>query len=146
MTKQELMTNRYEVIANYPNSPFEIGDIVFKCDNTNVYAIKKYCGEYHVENPGEYPEIFKKLEWYEKRKIEEMPEYLKVITSINHNKDIGKVIKAVPGGLRSGHKGYEKNSWSESEKEYCSGFDNIILSCFEPATEEEYLSYLENSK
>jgi hypothetical protein len=127
MTKQELMVNRYVILADYPNSPFKEGDI---------YTVENNCIENQVKNPEDYPKIFRKLEWYEKRLIEEMPEYLKVITSINHDTNhTGKVIKAIPGGLRIGRTGYHKDVWGK----YCSGFDGIILSCFEPATEEEYL-------
>ncbi len=136
MTKQELMVNRYEVIADYPDSPFEKGDI---------YTIKNDCSKTQVENPEKYPKIFRKLEWYEKRTIEEMPEYLKIVKVINNKRRNGEIFKAVKGALTFHNCGYQNSSYDDDD-EFCSGFDNVILSCFEPATEEEYLSYLKDSK
>ena len=57
---QELLKPRYKVIADYPDSVFIVGEIL----RNPTYESK-------------YPHLFKKLEWWEDRKPEEMPKYLK---------------------------------------------------------------------
>lgn len=50
---------RYKVIADYPDSPYKVGQIL-----TGVVIDK-------------YPAIFKRLEWWEDVPIKELPMYLK---------------------------------------------------------------------
>lgn len=62
---EKLLVKRYEVIAYYPNSPFEIGEILHKTVHT-------YDGIRHCIPIGEVekcPAIFKELQWWEKRDI-----------------------------------------------------------------------------
>lgn len=65
MSTEELLRPRYKVIAQYPFSPHPIGHI-----------IKTAFGNKYFD---QYPHLFKKLEWYEERNIDEMPEYVKVV-------------------------------------------------------------------
>lgn len=71
MSTEELLRPRYKVIIKAPGC-FKVGTIIEK----HKYA----SGEWYVPNymydPEEFPDVFKKLEWYEERKPEEMPEYL----------------------------------------------------------------------
>ncbi len=80
MTTEELLIPRYKVIADYPDSSFKIEDILFPFyveDSTES-------GRWYVQedrdytwiNPSLYPAIFKKLEWWEERSLEELPEYV----------------------------------------------------------------------
>lgn len=57
---KELMETRYIVIADYPGNTQPIG-YVFK-------EVARYFDK--------FPAVFRKLSWYENRKVEEMPEYL----------------------------------------------------------------------
>lgn len=72
MTAKELLKPRFEVIGIYPNSPFEIGDIltfdgvIYGCNEPQKF--ERY--------PQDYPNLFKKLNWWEHRKIEDMPKKL----------------------------------------------------------------------
>jgi hypothetical protein len=77
MTPEELLKPRYKVIADYPHSPLRINDILtlaagptdlWDCDRT---------GKRQLLNPADYPAIFKPLQWWEERKPEDMPEYVK---------------------------------------------------------------------
>lgn len=86
---KELMKPRYMVIADYPHSPYKIGDLVeisdsstsFHCTTTKVYDAftedivnsENYFSVLQIEN---YSHLFRKLSWWENRKVEEMPEYL----------------------------------------------------------------------
>lgn len=63
MSTEELLRPRYKVIAQYPFSPHPTGHI-----------IKTAFGNKYFD---QYPHLFKKLEWWEQRDSEELPEYVK---------------------------------------------------------------------
>jgi hypothetical protein len=69
----DLMKPRWKVIADYPKNPYHVGDILnggFRSEDLI------YCDD---KGPRwrDYPHLFRKLEWWEERKPEEMPEYVK---------------------------------------------------------------------
>jgi len=64
-TVTELMKPRFKVIADYPLSDYPIGHI--------HKAVAWMTEDFFLK----YPAIFKKLEWWEDRKPEEMPLYIK---------------------------------------------------------------------
>jgi hypothetical protein len=79
---EDLLKPRYRVIADYPGSQFTVGQIIQK---------QKYMdGKWHVKGflnePENYPDIFKPLEWWEEREPEEMPQYVKS----EHRKRVAK--------------------------------------------------------
>ena len=83
MSIEELMKPRWKVVTDYPQSLFFINEIVFydglwaKTDEVKVMV-----------NPDSYPAIFKKLQWWEERKEEDLPKYL------YHTQD-NKIIKII---------------------------------------------------
>jgi len=88
MTAEELMKPRYEVIADYPNSPYQIGDIVQADSGMTSMHITSfdYTDEFgdnvvqHTHVPplvfDQFPVLFRKLNWWEHRNIEDMPNKL----------------------------------------------------------------------
>ena len=68
MTTEQLMQPRYKVIADYPNSPYGLNDVL-----TNK-EVRFGMGRLMPEH---YPAIFRKLEWWEERAVEDMPEWVK---------------------------------------------------------------------
>ena len=72
MTASELMKPRFEIIADYPNSNFTIGDIVEF--NGVVFGMNE--PQKFVSEPEKYPAIFRKMNWWEKRTAEQMPKKL----------------------------------------------------------------------
>ncbi len=110
MTPQELLQPRFKVITDYPNSPYSIGDIY------PDYIIGDLVRQ--------YPHIFKPLQWWEERKIEDMPTYFK--------------------GMSRGDWYYLKsNAWEDGKSYPCVTVDGIT--CYapycEPISENEYLEY-----
>ena len=61
------MKPRYLVIADYPNSIYKIGRILEQDD-------LQY---FNYDHFNKYPHIFRPLQWWEQRKPEEMPEFVK---------------------------------------------------------------------
>lgn len=120
MSTEELLQPRFKVIANFPGSWFDIGEIT-----------KNNFASFDLED---YPNIFKKLKWWEERNIKDLPEYLK------QEKDgkIYNIYKVLDYVKRLNH--------SELTFDYDWGgtilYDSITLPDLLPATKEEY----ENNK
>ena len=74
MTAEELMKPRFELIADYPSNQTAIGTVL-ECPT--------FDSEYWIELIERYPHLFRKLNWWEYRKIEDMPKKL--------------ICKAIPG-------------------------------------------------
>lgn len=87
MTTQQLLTPRYEVIADYPFNPYQIGYLVENIANTSVFLYARINDTDHLSSSSEildkYPHLFRKLNWWENRKAEDMPKRL--------------ICKAIPG-------------------------------------------------
>lgn len=82
----ELMKARVKCIGtddkHYPGSPFKIGEILLvdsAGDRSAIGLSRNERGESYWLIPKDYPHLFKKLEWWEDRKPEEMPEYVKMM-------------------------------------------------------------------
>lgn len=122
MTTEELLKPRYKVVAKYPESRFEVDEILTQWIGSNFAGKNPYI---IISNPQEYPAIFKRLSWWEGLSINELPKYLKV-----REDAIRKVIKwDLPNG-----KVYVTNGFSEKPR-----YNNISI--YVPATEEEYLQF-----
>ncbi len=113
MTKEELLKPRYKVIADYPNSRYQVGrvvDFIFKHGGwRHEYVTHEGLDYDYVSTFEEYPHIFKKLEWWEERDEKDIPDYVKSAT---------------------GHFYYcgNKKDWKEI----------ISSSFYQPVTEKEY--------
>lgn len=69
MSIEELLKPRYKIINPFPGDHgFEINSII---------EYREYTVHDEDFTPDMYPNLFRKLEWYEERKIEDMPEYVK---------------------------------------------------------------------
>jgi hypothetical protein len=78
MTPEELLKPRYKVIAPWPGTHWKVGDI-FEYGDHNCFKTESQPSiPMHVSVLDEHPHLFKKLEWREERKPEEMPEYVKI--------------------------------------------------------------------
>lgn len=80
-TQTNLMQKRFIVIADYPDSLFQIGEII----NSNYIVTTKFGTFAYTDD---YPHLFSELQWWEHREESEMPEYAKV-----HSTEIHKVRK-----------------------------------------------------
>lgn len=76
-TSKELLQPRYKVIADYPNSIFEINDVIDVVED--MYYLEGYTEGFFSP----YPHLFRKLEWWEERGEEDMPKKVKLITGKN---------------------------------------------------------------
>ena len=128
MTPEELMRPRFKVIAPYPgsNTYFEVGEIFEWSEGHDQYVIfrgpENSTGfeKYTVEK---YPHLFRKLKWWEERKVEDMPEYVK-----NKFGRVYKINEVSESGNRFKYVGGDQTHFSLH-------FDGTT-----PSTESEYLA------
>jgi len=76
MTAKELLKPRFEVIADYPCSILDIGEVFMTYETGMVYAT-----ENDKISALDYPHLFRKIDWWEHRKEEDMPKKLKSLAS-----------------------------------------------------------------
>jgi hypothetical protein len=133
---EQLLRPRYKVIASFWYNPFEIGQILLlylNSFNNWAYTFDDPCGDTTqvLESDfSEYPHLFKKLEWWEGRKPEEMPQYVKWNYDPHIDDPIMKNhVRKVEGWEQAGY-GVKIN------------IDVIATKHWIPATEAEYNAYI----
>ncbi len=129
MTPQELLIPRVEVIANYPNSPFKVGQIIQYSPVGYAFPVDELTGIHNTIPTVDIetcPAIFKPCKWWEKRKIEDMPEYIKGMES-------GKVIRCEWETPAVVH---------DADGDWTRRFEKKRLDYHTPATREDYEAYL----
>ena len=86
MNAQELMSPRFEVVAEYPKCEFKKGAILrrIKYATNDIFHIDEYApvGGLYLSEMEEFPHLFRKMNWWEKRKEEDMPK--KVISKCDN--------------------------------------------------------------
>lgn len=149
-TVEELLAPRYKVVAKYFYSPYQIGDIVFGNDGGRV--LLTITSEYsqfmasdmkvenfgHIEILDEYPALFKKLEWWQEREPDEMPEYVKSPDFYDEKKIIVTHVDGKNCRHHFNSEGYFGLKWSTG--------GGSLAGHFEPATFEEYSQYIAKQK
>lgn len=144
LTIEELLKVRYKQIADYPEALFHEGDII---KVSELVANHRYLKDsvkhiYDEKFLDQYPHLFKKLQWWQERKIEDLPEYIMI------ENEGSKLVSYLP----------EKPVWKVNWK--AAFFDDVkpvsdeytdLYICwyfwksqFKPATAEEY--ELQNKK
>jgi hypothetical protein len=143
----ELLKPRYKVIADYPKCPFEIGQVLIQDMSTvgEVFALWSEVGERFISNwidkdvICKYPHLFQKLEWWQERKIDEMPEYIETGGAVRKfkqlHKDWGIQLYDYPGEIE-----YEDGVHNDNAYEIFS-----IEDCL-PATLSQYTTFIKNKK
>lgn len=123
MNTEELLKPRYKVIADYPNSPYTVGDVYkFKKKLRNSFYEKENgFSPANLYAPDQYPHLFRKLEWWEERNETDLPQYVK------HGQN-GKPRKVV-------------RIYRENIIEFEGGRTRRLNEKYLPSTLEEYTNY-----
>jgi len=114
MSIEELLNPRFQIIADFPLNRTKIGTIFL--ENEIDFEFEKY------------PHLFKKLNWWDSRSISDMPIYIKSEM---------QVVK--PEWELISWKGREYLQANTNETMFGSHYD---LKLFVPATEQEYLDFI----
>jgi hypothetical protein len=149
LSVEELMKPRYRVIADYPHPPFTNdsynadnehifieGDLLIQC-NVNGALTFKRCGRLgHMSvgvpccaHPEKFPKIFQRLEWWEDRKVDEMPAYTKLESHFVHKVE----------------RWLETNYLGQPLYEYYNKVGQLTTFCavdLQPATHADYQAYI----
>lgn len=136
---EQLLMPRYMVIADFWNNPFSLGQVLIleynRAQKVWFYNLVENDGFriiYEIEFK-EYPHLFRPMPWYEGRKVEEMPEYLKYPSA--PNPEVFPVFKV--------------NKWVDVSGKWEYGFNGKLVDLqndFIPATSEEYISHINKTK
>lgn len=135
---EELMKPRKRIIALWPGSMFNVGNILYYDDERIEagywYSLTESGVKFYVTDPHLYPHLFKPLAWYEDREASEMPEYVKEIDNkyhkVKYSEEFGFLYMEAFDGV-------VKSNWAVVPNVMCF---------FEPATEADYLSYIKSIK
>ena len=77
MKAKDLLRPRFEVIEEYPKCEFKKGEVLIRIKNAtnDIYDTDEFAfvGGMDIEEIQKFPKLFKPLNWWEKRTIEEMP-------------------------------------------------------------------------
>lgn len=133
---KKLLQPRYEVIALWPksNRKVQIGDILKYDDEFKVFWCK---GDvFNSQELEEFPHLFRKLSWWEKREESEMPGYLK------EDKQEGYVCKVKKHFSDS--KGEHNNNGCQLEIN--TDWNYFTYRIWLPATETDYLTFINKKK
>lgn len=152
MTVEQLMQPRYEVIADYPDSPFyknEVLQLTYRENNGKIFGWedgKRTPGIWDNEYFLKYPHLFRRLEWWERRSVEDMPEYVVFVKDYMDFKR-GEVYKYSNWhkGLDKGEIGFIKDAKSTAKYGNHHAMP-ALFNQFMPATEQEYTDYITSKK
>lgn len=143
MDSKELMKPRFLVIADAPRLSYNIGRILTAIpENKDLYDCADAPSSEKIFNPEKYPHLFRELEWWENREVDEMPDYVKqtdMVDSFNNS---------VPDVFIKVRKHFSCNSgdWRNDDIFIFAPEDLTISSYsynqFEPSSESEYNTYL----
>lgn len=135
MNPQDLMKPRYKVIADYPGNKMKVGGIIelmpygsFVGDAFHSKdGSKIWFDKYEIDDFKNYPAVIRLLSWWEERKAEDMPEYIRL-----------NQIQVVKVGK---HHSQRHDEFYASDTKY-----NYAYGICKPATESEYLQSKEAIK
>lgn len=130
-TKEELMQPRFKVINKYPLSCLEVGEVFEFIDGVCNRKIavgmpKKINNHAWCE---QYPAIFRPMQWYEDRKVEDMPEYVLYKDETSSRYGIHRVVNY--DRIKAG---YITMDWG-----------NSTAPNFLPATEQDFKTFKQNN-
>lgn len=147
MSNEELLKKRWEVIAAFPNNRnYEVGSILDR--DWCRYVNDEDESEGIVWKISDFPHLFKELGWWEKRKVEDMPAYVKQTDMVDGaDNPLPDVYLKVKKHFSAGN-----GEWRDDSAHifcadsYISPLQNCSYSYsgWLPATEQEYLSTLSN--
>lgn len=141
---QELLKPRVKVIAPWPEMErwlARVGDILTDpggnetVRNQNDDAVPTFEWE-------TFPHLFRKLEWFDERDIEDMPDYVRCISEFHRIIKEGRVYKVVSKG--SFDDDMELNMRASKYWCFVEGYERRLnYSHFVPATSADYTAYIE---
>lgn len=92
---KKLLAARFEVIETYPNSPFLKGEVLHRINRAtdDIYHTnpESPVGGIEMFEIEKYPHLFRKMNWWEDRTADEMPN--RIVSHATDAKDIYEIIE-----------------------------------------------------
>lgn len=137
--ENDILKPRYKVVSDYPFAKHCIGDILTRIPKAtdNVFAKEGWKpGDPSIDESYlmQYPHLFRKLEWWEERQIEDLPLFVR-FGQWDKPHMIYKIKEWNPVGVLEGNHGLEPFGLAEIPHEY---FISLRFPNNFPATKEEY--------
>lgn len=138
MSKEDLLKPRLKVMLDYPDSDYEVGQIIeFNSKSAFYTGTMEWQTEWikHKNGGGgmrcikyfePFPLIFKPMEWWEDRKLEDMPDFIRYGDM---------AVYRVRWDFSGNNLGYI--AWAADREDYCLPLQSHVR----PATLEEYNEY-----
>jgi hypothetical protein len=141
VTVEELLKPRYRLVTDYPSIPAKVGDVI--SENSPAHLLNYLFRSIQtLDELDRFRDIFKKLEWWVDRSEHEIPEYLKYSDRYLHFYHLGHEHKVKVFKISKVKRGNYGLLVFDDKGIICHhGVDN-----FEPATESEYITYLNAQK
>lgn len=136
-----LLVPRIEVMFSHPHSPLKKGEVLVKIGANYLLDASMEYG-ITAEEVHAHPHLFRKMAWYEKRLIREMPEYLKSWDKpVNHQSTFSNVV------IKAGVDFFWNNSEFQIDKDgFVEAYGGIYIHVFTPATLSDYTDYINSKK
>lgn len=87
MTAKDLLKPRYEIVSDAPLLKNKVGEIIAIKDKSGRIECDFFFAGKALISPDSYPLIFRKLNWWERRKEEDMPKRL-ICKAIPNDKEV----------------------------------------------------------
>lgn len=130
LSVEDLLKPRIQVISPAPLMTCKVGTILVDCFRDKVFVPFSANMETFdlLTDHRKYPQIFRELKWHEDRDINDMPQYLKT----QAGNSVRKVSMYMP-------------NYGFFRVQFDGGRERSLSKWF-PATEEEYLSFINQQK
>lgn len=129
MTKEELLLPRLITIAEDTSGNLKVGEIFGFDDEFGIHWTSK--NAFTPEEITRFPHLFRKLDWWEHRNIEDMPEYVREDSGNGYLYKVEKYTITEDGSMKM----LLENGYNY----YCN---KNVMWFFQPATEQEYIEYI----
>lgn len=137
---QKLLQPRFEVIADYPGSVFNVGQILVQDES---HEDDFWTGEqlYTDRYPKQYPHLFRPLSWWERRdpKLIEGVKYLM-------NKKTKEVHEVVEYSAMVGYMSGIRSEFKSATPEYSTSPFYEMRDVWIPCEESDYLTFINKKK
>lgn len=135
MNVADLMINRYKVIADYPESKYQVGFILTQIAGV-TYRVNDSPFPTAINNIDKYPHLFRKLAWYEEGDVKDMPEYVK-------EDKTGKVYKLLDESQDNRMYGHRSDEMELRIFKYSVGY---LGQKYSPASQHDYETFKNGTK
>jgi hypothetical protein len=124
----DLMEPRFIVINEDTSGHFFFGETLVKTDDPTCFGIlhpgEKGHYRFVINGPWRYPHLFRRLEWWERREVEDLPKYLASRVSV-------AVVKVSEYHIR-GDRGYFSTGAIVKEGKWKGAIDTFDLKDYKP--------------